>query len=386
MGSDEPTRVALLTPPARGAVASIVVAGPAAAARVAKLVALNRASGLEQAPLRKILAGRWQEKEGEEIVVCRRAEDRVEIHCHGGTAAAERIVGDLIEAGCQRVSWQDWAASETRGAFAAAAASQLPYAPTQRTAAILLDQLQGALTTELQTVEGRLSAGDVATSLEQLETLLNRAPLGRHLVEPWRVVIAGPPNAGKSTLLNAILGFSRAIVFDQPGTTRDVVTATTVLDGWPIELADTAGLRDTSDELESAGIARAQSRLQSADLVLLVFDAGVPLTGDELRLCDSVPAALRIRNKIDLVGDSPTVRDGWLSVSARTGDGMEKLMSAIVARLVPAVPPPGAGLPITPQQEHEIGEVLAMCRASELGAAAARVRSLLSGLSPPSRE
>ena len=240
---DEPTWVAVLTPSGRGAVASIVVAGPAAVDRVASRVVLNRADGLMAAP-RRILVGRWEFVDGEEIVVCRHDERRVEIHCHGGPAAASRIVEGLVAAGCLQVAWLDWIERSTQDRFAAAAASQLPYARTERTASILLDQFRGALRKELELFEALLIAGDITAAVGRLDLLLDRAAIGRHLIEPWRVVIAGPPNAGKSTLLNAIVGFQRAIVFDQPGTTRDVVTAATVLDGWPIELADTAGLRE----------------------------------------------------------------------------------------------------------------------------------------------
>ncbi len=88
-----------------------------------------------------------------------------------------------------------------------------------------------------------------------LDAVLRWTDLGTHLATPWRVVLAGAPNVGKSSLINALLGYGRAIVFDQPGTTRDVVTADAAIEGWPITLADTAGLHDASDATESAGIA-----------------------------------------------------------------------------------------------------------------------------------
>jgi tRNA modification GTPase len=93
------------------------------------------------------------------------------------------------------------------------------------------------------------------------------------------VVIAGPPNVGKSSLINALLGYQRAIVFDQPGTTRDVLTATTAIDGWPVELADTAGIREGDDAIETEGVARALAEIRAADLVVEVWDASQE-TGD----------------------------------------------------------------------------------------------------------
>src|SRR5690606_8695884 len=87
------------------------------------------------------------------------------------------------------------------------------------------------------------------------------------------VVIAGPPNVGKSSLVNKLLGYDRAIAYDQPGTTRDVLAATTTLDGWTIELLDTAGIHDTDESIEWAGVLRARGEVQSADAVLIVVDA-----------------------------------------------------------------------------------------------------------------
>ena len=98
-------------------------------------------------------------------------------------------------------------------------------------------------------------------------------PIGRHLTRPWQVVLTGPPNTGKSSLLNAILGYSRAIVDPTAGTTRDVVTAVTALDGWPVEISDTAGIRATNAAVEQAGIRLAEQRIADADLVVLVLDA-----------------------------------------------------------------------------------------------------------------
>src|SRR5262249_42285045 len=136
---------------------------------------------------------------------------------------------------------------------------------------------------------------------ELIGQLLNRAPLGAHLTQPWRVVIAGPPNVGKSSLINAILGYERAIVFDQPGTTRDVVTAATALDGWPVELADTAGLPAGVDPLDRAGIERETAQADEADCLLLVFDASQPWTHEHELLIERWPSAIVVHNKHDLV-------------------------------------------------------------------------------------
>ena len=111
--------------------------------------------------------------------------------------------------------------------------------------------------------------------------MLQFRDLGLHLTTPWRVVLAGAPNVGKSSLMNAIAGYQRAIVSPTPGTTRDVVTVTTAIDGWPVQLADTAGLRETQDELESAGVALADAAIGEADLVIVVSDASADSDVDE---------------------------------------------------------------------------------------------------------
>ena len=114
----------------------------------------------------------------------------------------------------------------------------------------------------------------------------------------WRVVIAGPPNVGKSSLINAMAGYERAIVSPLPGTTRDVVTLTTAIDGWPVQLADTAGLRASDDELESAGVKLAGAALAAADLVILVCDA----TGDlnaASEIASQISAATRTYSRLE---------------------------------------------------------------------------------------
>ena len=171
----------------------------------------------------------------------------MEVHCHGGHAATTAIVADLNSAGIITRSWPE---TLDAGKLEADAFEALAHAPTERTAAILLDQYRGALRAAINRVIEFINGGHLEQAGSELERILSREPVGQHLVAPWRVVLAGKPNVGKSSLINRLAGYQRSIVFDQPGTTRDVVTTRTAIDGWPVELADTAGLRSGDDEIE----------------------------------------------------------------------------------------------------------------------------------------
>ncbi len=290
-------------------------------------------------------------------MVRRHADGTVEVHCHGGIAAAERIEKSLVAAGCQRLTWRQWAAAHHSDAIAAAALVALADAKTERVAAILLDQYNGALTRALDEVRSSLARGDSGSAQRQVDTLLGRAELGRHLVQPWQVVLAGPVNAGKSSLMNTLAGYDRAIVHVTPGTTRDAVTVTTAIDGWPVELCDTAGLRQAADPLEQAGIELANSRIATADLAILVFDRSQPWSEANQRLTQEWPKALRVHNKCDLPA-APGRRPAGLAISALTGEGTNELLDAIANRLIPHPPPPAAAVPFTPEQVQAIRSLM----------------------------
>jgi tRNA modification GTPase len=160
---------------------------------------------------------------------------------------------------------------------------------------------------------------------------------------------------GKSSLINALAGYERAIVAPTPGTTRDVVTTLTAIDGWPVELADTAGLRDTEDEIEMAGVALAGCAIASADLVLAVRDASS--ADDVSPSAESVLPRLRAQtrvidvwNKIDLVVNRGPIAgrlhaNRAVATSAVSGAGLDTLVTAIAQALMPVAPPDGAAVP-----------------------------------------
>src|SRR5439155_7912555 len=127
---------------------------------------------------------------------------------------------------------------------------------------ILLDQFAGSLEGSLRKVLDCLEGKDIQQACRLLQGLHAQARIGRHLTQPFRVAVAGAPNVGKSSLVNALAGYSRTIISPTPGTTRDLLTVPIALDGWPVELIDTAGLRAAVEPLEQQGIERADRALQ----------------------------------------------------------------------------------------------------------------------------
>ena len=176
----------------------------------------------------------------------------------------------------------------------------------------------------------------VANASGRLAGLLADARQGRLLRDGIVLAIIGRPNAGKSSLLNALSGQESAIVTDIPGTTRDVLREQIDLDGIPVHLADTAGIRETSDVIEAEGVRRARQALESADIVLMVLDASENSGLDE-RLAAEIPAgvkAIAVANKVDLLlPDQPVggYDDDVVWISAKTGQGMDQLRNRIRA-------------------------------------------------------
>ena len=357
--------VTVLTPPGRGAVASLAIAGPGAADHVsAHFEPLAKAPGehadLAQLPeataprhytaelvVDRIVVGYWRSPVGrEQVVIARRASDCFEVHCHGGRAAVEAIVESLVQAGARQQDWQAWIAAREADPLVAAAQRSLADAPTLRTAGILLDQVHGALSRVIADARSLIARREGAAAFELLQSLLATVMLGEHLISPWLVVLAGPPNAGKSSLINALVGYERAIVARLPGTTRDVLTARTAIDGWPVELADTAGLSSSSDPLEQAGVALARSQMTTADVVLWLMPCDGP-PPPMIEMPASVAGrSILVRSKCDLLtGPQFTATElPTIATSAQTGAGLPELMAAISRRLVPRPPLAGSGV------------------------------------------
>ncbi|HEV3386889.1 MAG TPA: GTPase, partial [Gemmata sp.] len=259
------TRVEMLTPPGTGAIATVEVSGPRAWELVHNLFQPAGKPLPDTPQLNRFWFGRLGTAVSDEVILAVIAIEpvvRVEIHCHGGRRVVQWVVEQFTSRG----------AVVTESKFDESDPWQLlTRTQTLRTASIMLDQAHGAFSTAIQRIQELLGSNPKAAA-GSLHELVRFAGIGRHLVEPWKVVIAGPPNVGKSSLMNALAGYQRAIVSEIAGTTRDVVTVPVAFDGWPVELTDTAGLR-TAGGLEAEGIARAKKVLGEADLAIWVMDS-----------------------------------------------------------------------------------------------------------------
>lgn len=369
-------RIVRLTPRGRGAVAVLRLEGAGALETLAPFFVrreddANAVEGIRE--IGRIRYGRWRRTVGrsdvpaEDVVLCQVEPQVVEIHCHGGEQAPSAIVASLVESGRAVLI-------EAREAVAKAfpdegkreAFLQLQRATAPTAARILWDQFQGAWPRLYERLRETIASdADADAALAETRRLIERAlgfeTLGRRLFEPWKIVLAGLPNVGKSSLVNRLVGYERAIAFDQPGTTRDVLVVRSVLAGLPVEFSDTAGLRKASDELESAGIARTRAALARADLVLLLADASAPWSPENEDLLATASSAVIVHHKSDLALAISPDRPSGIAVSSLTGDGVDELLERIIRAIAPRLPQPGEAVPIVREQVDSLRRLLAAC-------------------------
>lgn len=371
------TRVRRLTPPGPGGVALVAVDGPGAAALLeAAFVRRGGAPGLP-APGRTAV-GRLLDPAGEpvdEVVLARAGADGFELGCHGGPAVVDAALAALRARGAVDGPAGAWPVADD-DRVGAEALLLLPFAATELGCRALLGLLAGGLRREVEAALAALDRDDRAAARTRLARLGASARLGRALLAPPhgaapRVALVGPPNAGKSSLLNALAGRDRAIVSPEPGTTRDAVEEPVELDGVPAVLVDTAGQRDAADGVERAGVARARAEAASADLRLAVVDAADDDDrGAALARAAAAPR-LVVLTKVDLLDPAgrAAVRARLgageaLEVSSSTGEGLPALVAALRGALVGPAPPDDAPLLVTPRQ---VGLVEGALRAVDAG-------------------
>lgn len=282
-------------------------------------------------------------------------EETAELSCHGSPAAVRALVEACVRAGARLAGPGEFSlrafmagrldltqAEGVRDLVAARTQAQLRQAGLLREGKLLdyVSKLRDSLIGAIATVEASVDFSDevgepdreaIATTLsealETIEALLASGVGARIVREGFSVAIAGLPNAGKSSLFNAVLGADRAIVTALPGTTRDTLEETLELDGLAVRLLDTAGLRESPDEAESLGVARARETTAQADAVWYVYDRSAGWSEND-RLPDR-PTIL-IANKADLPA-AANQPEGALAVSATTGAGILALLTATVA-------------------------------------------------------
>lgn len=364
------TIVAVATPPGRGGLGVVRLSGPDAPAIAQRLT--GRAAPFT--PRHATLAAIRDLRITEHIVHIDQAvvtwfaapqsytgEDVVEISGHGSPWLLQEIVELACREGARLAEPGEFTLraylNERLDLIQAEAVADLVHAVTPLQARIALDQLEGTLTSAVQAIDARLfdmvakleasldfpdegfhfitrtgTVSDLEGVRADLRRLLDDGRRGRLIREGRMVVIAGRPNVGKSSLFNALVGTSRAIVTPLAGTTRDVLTEQIDVCGVPITVVDTAGLRESVDVIEIEGVRRAEEARQVAALTLLVLDASEPYCDDDRRLLQEVDEPrLVVANKADL--PSAWMLPDALPVSAKTGAGLDALRTAMVKAL-----------------------------------------------------
>ena len=356
MSSVKDTIAAIATPPGKGGIGIIRLSGPDAKAIAQSLCAV------ELKP-RQAHYVKFQESQREPIDSglalffaephSFTGEDVVELHGHGGPIVQDQLMACVIAAGARQARAGEFSEraylNDKIDLTQAEAIADLIDSGTQQAARGAMRSLQGKFSEKIESllkelvylrmyVEAAIDFPDeeidfladdkIRSSIQSLQEnvtkTIHQAGQGAILRNGLRLVIAGKPNAGKSSLLNALSGYEAAIVTDIPGTTRDIVNETIDIDGLPVHIIDTAGLRDSDDTVEKIGIARAHKAIESADHTLLILDA-----------MDQQPPTriesnhTKIINKIDLVSADEKERILDLKVSAKTGEGLDDLRAYI---------------------------------------------------------
>ncbi len=367
MFQTDDTIVAIATPAGRGGIGVVRVSGPDAP-RIATALTARERFEPRHATLVRIGAG---DAHDQAILTCFPApssytgQDVVEISAHGSPVLLHAIVRGAMDAGARLAEPGEFTLRAylhgRMDLVQAEAVQDLVAAVTPLQARTAFDQLEGTLTERIKSIDAALFdlsarleasldfagegyhfvepdqvAGEIGNIIASIDVLLRDARAGRLVREGAQVVIVGRPNAGKSTLFNALAGSGRAIVTEIPGTTRDLLTETIDIGGIEVTLVDTAGIRtEPSDAVETEGIARARAATQRADLAVLVLDRSRPLSGDDEALLQSVgkSAHVVVASKADL---PPAWNDravSGLPVAATAGEGVPQLRAAIASGL-----------------------------------------------------
>ena len=400
------------------AIGILRLSGDGCAEVAGKVFTLNNGCPLSQAPNRKLVLGTLKDKEGRVIDSCLAVytrgphsytgEDTVEIQCHGSPAVLAAGLEALYLAGAKPALRGEF----TKRAFLngqlaltqAEAVIDLIEAETADAAANAAGQVEGVLQKKLSPVYDSLTdicshfhavldypdediedfglasyADALKANAKVLDTLLQTYGQGRILKQGVAAAIVGKPNVGKSSILNALAGYERVIVTEIAGTTRDTVEETVMLGNTRLRLIDTAGIRETADQIEAMGVERSRKAVENADLVIFVCDGSKPLTEEDhqvIEFCADRENAIALINKSDLgatvlPSDLPFMN--VICVCAKTGDGLQQLADVVDYMFEGNAPCDGSVL--TNPRQYD-----AVRRAYE--ALQAALQSLRSGLTP----
>ena len=397
------TIAAIATPMAPCAIGILRLSGPGAVAAADRVFSPFRGAPMSERPDRTLVYGTLHDREGAVIDNCLCAvsraphsytgEDTAELQCHGSPAALALGLQAPFDAGARQAGPGEF----TRRAFLngtldltrAEAVADLIHAESPAAARQAAGQLGGALERAADGVYDRLAdlcahfhavldypdediapfeaeelAGALKEAAGELDRLASTYERGRLLNEGVPCAIVGRPNAGKSTLFNALLGYERAIVTDIPGTTRDTVEERVSFGGVLLRLIDTAGLREAEDKAERLGVERSRAALERAELILAVTDGAGEFTREDREALELAASSGRpwiwIASKRDLTGPTALWATDWegnapaaaVSLSAKTGEGLKELEQAVSA-LYPEPPASQAGALLTNARQAE---------------------------------
>lgn len=365
------TIAAIATPAGNGGIAVIRVSGPEAADVLERVAPAHGEAEPGMMVFGPFMDGEEKVDNGYSVFFAEphsyTGEDTAELQCHGGAVVAGRVLGAVLRAGARPAEPGEFSKraflNERMDLTQAEAVGDLIGAVSEAGAALARRQLDGELGSRMREVQ--LEMTDIIAEMEaaleypdedldeadeedvlprlksihaELSGMASSWSAGRLLHDGLRVALVGAPNAGKSSLFNALCGSARAIVAKIPGTTRDLVESTiTTVDGLCLELVDTAGLRDTEDPVEGEGVRRARDAVDGSDLVLYVVDRSRQPEAEDRRTWQEILGSGRevvgVLNKEDLP-EAPGVRAAYsgvplISVSALTGSGMDGLRALL---------------------------------------------------------
>jgi tRNA modification GTPase len=372
----EDTIAAISTPVGEGGIGIVRISGPGAAGIANRIVRNGKGGGFES---HRFYYGSLLDPDSGETIdevmsVLMRGprsytrEDVLEIHCHGGSLVVRRVLDAAIRCRARVAEPGEF----TRRAFLngridllqAESVIDIIRSRTEKALALAESRREGHLSGKLFAIrdeliealslleayidfpeeeidglsEDRITSAAVHAG-DELAALLSTFDSGRAFRDGVSVVIAGKPNVGKSSLLNALLREKRSIVTSIPGTTRDVIEEVAAIEGLPVRFSDTAGLRETEDEVEKIGVEMTRERLRDADLILFLIDGSRPFDGEDADVLSSVAGKLwyPVVNKSDLPRVAllpPDVEADALPISTRSGEGLESLRRRIYGAFV----------------------------------------------------